>query len=230
MSESKPDAADYTMGYSQEFRDLLDRRSARSHAPPPPPRISRPGSGSWTSAADREPSRSVSPRRSIPASCTASTWRPRKSSWRVRLPRAAGTATSTFHVGDATALPFEDDSFDVAHCHTLLTHVPDTLAALREARRVLKPGGLMAARELIAGSSFLEPESEGPRGRVGDLQEAAAGQSQPPPDGQRTEGVVHRGGGSPMSGRRRPSKCSAARPMWRSITASPAAGSSLPRR
>ena len=45
---------------------------------------------------------------------------------------------AAFHVGDATALPFGDNYFDVVHCHTVLTHVPDTLATLAEARRVLE--------------------------------------------------------------------------------------------
>ena len=35
-----------------------------------------------------------------------------------------------FHLGDVTALPFEDGFFDVAHCHNVLMHVPDTQAVL----------------------------------------------------------------------------------------------------
>ena len=57
-------------------------------------------------------------------------------------------------------LPFEDNSFDAAHCHAVLMHVPDTQAALREVQRVLKPGGVIACREMIVASSFVEPSSE----------------------------------------------------------------------
>ncbi len=68
-----------------------------------------------------------------------------------------GLDNAIFHVGDVTDMPFEDGFFDVAHCHTVLMHVPDTAAVLAEVKRVLKPGGLIACREMIAASSFTEP-------------------------------------------------------------------------
>ena len=49
--------------------------------------------------------------------------------------------------GDAQALPFADNTFDVVTCQTLLIHLPDPLAALREMRRVVKPGGLVICVE-----------------------------------------------------------------------------------
>ena len=69
-----------------------------------------------------------------------------------------GRDNAAFHVGDVTDLPFEDDAFDVAHCHNVLMHVPDTQAVLREVKRVLKPGSLIASREMIAESSFTHPD------------------------------------------------------------------------
>ena len=63
-----------------------------------------------------------------------------------------------FHVGDVTDLKFEDSFFDVAHCRSVLMHVPDTAAVLSEVKRVLKPGGIIACREMICDSAFTYPD------------------------------------------------------------------------
>jgi ubiquinone/menaquinone biosynthesis C-methylase UbiE len=55
--------------------------------------------------------------------------------------------------GDATALPFPDGGFDLAMANHMLFHVADQAAALREIRRVLKPGGrfVASANSLVHG-------------------------------------------------------------------------------
>ncbi len=65
---------------------------------------------------------------------------------------------AVFHVGDVLELPFDDGFFDVAHCHNVLMHVPDTHAALTEVKRVLKPGGIIGCREMIGESCFTYPD------------------------------------------------------------------------
>jgi SAM-dependent methyltransferase len=50
-------------------------------------------------------------------------------------------------VGDMETLPFDDGSFDAALFVGALHHVPDPLAALREAARVVTPGGRLLAAE-----------------------------------------------------------------------------------
>lgn len=51
----------------------------------------------------------------------------------------------SFKVADATALPFEDDSFDRAVCQLVLQFLPDPVPAVHEMKRVVRPGGLIAA-------------------------------------------------------------------------------------
>jgi SAM-dependent methyltransferase len=47
-------------------------------------------------------------------------------------------------VGDVTAMPFADGSFDLAVCAEVLEHVDDDEAGARELARVLAPGGRLA--------------------------------------------------------------------------------------
>ena len=63
-----------------------------------------------------------------------------------------------FHVANAVDLPFEDRSFDVVHMGGVLIHVPDIDLALSEAKRVLRPGGILASRDLMLDSCFVHPE------------------------------------------------------------------------
>jgi SAM-dependent methyltransferase len=48
-------------------------------------------------------------------------------------------------VADAQRLPFDADRFDVVTARHMLYHVPDPVRAVREAGRVLRPGGVFAA-------------------------------------------------------------------------------------
>jgi SAM-dependent methyltransferase len=52
-------------------------------------------------------------------------------------------ATVRLEVGDVTALPYDDASFDVAVCFEVIEHVPEPERVLDELRRVLRPGGLL---------------------------------------------------------------------------------------
>jgi SAM-dependent methyltransferase len=58
-----------------------------------------------------------------------------------------GTANVDFLVGDVQALDLPDDAYDVVHAHQVLQHVDDPVQALREMRRVCRPGGVVAARD-----------------------------------------------------------------------------------
>lgn len=52
---------------------------------------------------------------------------------------------NTLALADAQRLPYSDASFDVVMANHMLFHVPDVERALRELRRVVKPGGYVMA-------------------------------------------------------------------------------------
>jgi SAM-dependent methyltransferase len=62
-------------------------------------------------------------------------------------------------VADVFSLPFDDGSFDVVHAHQVLQHLPDPVAALREMKRVLRPGGVLAVRDSDYGAFTWAPAS-----------------------------------------------------------------------
>ena len=146
----------YTMGYGPEFRKMLERRSAAVTAAHLLPRLEHGmrlldlGCGPGTISVGL--AEAVAPGELHGIDMEES---------QIDIARAAARAggheNAFFQAGDATDLPFEGASFDVVHCHALLNHAPDTQAVLAEAMRVLKPGGLVAAREVIGDSSFVEP-------------------------------------------------------------------------
>lgn len=50
---------------------------------------------------------------------------------------------------DVHKLPFENNSFDVVYTVTVLQELPDRIRALKEIKRVLKPGGILAVTEFL---------------------------------------------------------------------------------
>jgi SAM-dependent methyltransferase len=65
-----------------------------------------------------------------------------------RQATAAGLADRFSYLqATAEALPFDDESFDLVTCQTVLIHVSDPLAVVREMTRVTRPGGLVVASE-----------------------------------------------------------------------------------
>lgn len=63
-----------------------------------------------------------------------------------------------FQTGDVYALEAADDTFDIVHAHQVLQHLSDPVAALREMRRVCRPGGVVAVREVDYASAVSLPD------------------------------------------------------------------------
>jgi ubiquinone/menaquinone biosynthesis C-methylase UbiE len=63
--------------------------------------------------------------------------------------RERGVANVAFEVANVYQLPFPDRSFDAAFACALLQHLAAPLAALKEIRRVLKPGGVIGKRRRL---------------------------------------------------------------------------------
>ncbi len=73
------------------------------------------------------------------------------------LARDNGLTNTSFVVGDVYDLQYEDNTFDVVHLHQVMHHLARPVDAMHEIYRVLKPGGIFAAREGIYGSTSWYP-------------------------------------------------------------------------
>jgi ubiquinone/menaquinone biosynthesis C-methylase UbiE len=72
-----------------------------------------------------------------------------------------GLTNINFVVGDVHALDYPDGTFDVVHAHQVLQHLGDPIRALREMRRVTKPGGIVAVRDSDYSAMTWYPEVNG---------------------------------------------------------------------
>lgn len=91
----------------------------------------------------------------------------------LELARAAATTrglnNARFETASVYALPFADASFDAALAHTLLFHLSEPLRALKELRRVLAPGGIVAVADDDYSTWVVAPEDSAMRWAMAEL-------------------------------------------------------------
>ncbi|MFM7424684.1 MAG: class I SAM-dependent methyltransferase [Elainella sp.] len=77
---------------------------------------------------------------SLGARCVAADYSPGMVDVALKLAEANGVAV-TGQVTNAMAMDFPDNTFDIVYASNLLHHIPDPVLTIREAYRILKPGG-----------------------------------------------------------------------------------------
>lgn len=92
---------------------------------------------------------------------------------RTRILESGLSGRIALHRVDAKRLPYRADTFDAVFSNTILHHIPEPIGLLREAWRVLKPGGMLLIRDLY------RPPTEADAWALVDLHAAGA------TDGQR---------------------------------------------
>ena len=105
-----------------------------------------------------------------------------------------GASEVEFRVGDVYALPFADDTFDVVHAHQVLQHLAEPVAALREMRRVCRPGGVVAARDSDYAAMTWFPENDGIAQWLAMYRAVARGNGGEPDAGRQLLGWAHAAG------------------------------------
>ena len=157
MTDLVSSTPDYTMGFSEEMLESLRRYTAEASAAYLLPYL-RPGLrvldfGCGPDTISVGLAKAIDPGELHGVDMEESQIELARS-----VAQVGGQDNAIFHVADVIDLPFDNGFFDVAHCHNVLMHIPDTRAVLAEVKRVLKPGGIIGCREMICASSFTHPD------------------------------------------------------------------------
>jgi ubiquinone/menaquinone biosynthesis C-methylase UbiE len=146
MRDDTSSETTYTIGYGGEAHALMSRRSAGNEAGFVLPHL-RPGMrvldcGSGPGTITLGLAEAVAPAEVVGIDLS-----PTQVERARALATERGAENVRFEVGNVYELPFADGSFDVVFANAVLMHLRDPVAALREWRRVVRSGGMVAARD-----------------------------------------------------------------------------------
>jgi len=150
----------YTPGHTADVTAFMARRSATSHAAfvlphlRPDWRVLDLGCGPGSITTDLG---TCIPRGSI----VGVDMHPGQIAHARELARARGTSNVEFAVMSVESLTFPLETFDLIFAHAVIEHLGAPVDALRELRRFLKPGGLIALRSPDWGGLVLHPDAPG---------------------------------------------------------------------
>lgn len=150
----------YTPGYSANAVDFMARRSVETHAQfllphlKPGLRLLDIGCGPGTISIGL--AKAVAPGEVIAVDLGTSQIEEAR-----KCVSDAGLSNIRFQCESVYSLPFRDGEFDVVFAHAVFEHLKEPMSALREIRRVLKPGGLIALRSPDWGGFIIAPETSG---------------------------------------------------------------------
>ena len=148
----------YTIGYSDKLRQLMLRRTAMDCAEF---FVSRIGSGMAVLDCGCGPG-SISVDFSdivAPGFCAGVDFAESQVKAAKALAAERGVVNAYFQQANVYHLPFGDASFDAIFAHSVLVHLRDPLRALREMRRVLKPGGVIGIVDSDYGARIWSPST-----------------------------------------------------------------------
>jgi len=74
--------------------------------------------------------------------------------------KKTGLSNIRFQTGDISDLQFADESFDIVFTNAVLMYLSNPASAVREIFRVLKPGGVLGARDVINDRFIVNPEDQ----------------------------------------------------------------------
>ena len=156
MRDPDPPAGGYSMGYNQDMHRLMAARSAAGAAAHLLPHL-RPGMrlldvGCGPGSITLDLAAAIAPGEAVGVDIA-----PVQVERARALAAERGVGNVRFEAADAYALPFPDAAFDAVNANALLQHLGEPVRALREFRRVLRPGGLAAVTDPDWSTWLIEP-------------------------------------------------------------------------